>query len=56
MQQFNAIRGVKFTDADLTKYRNIPLSTIAVDPEGPTTIISALTWMEKQIEHPTQTM
>ena len=36
MQKFNAIKGVKFTDADLAKYRAIPLSTIALDPDGAT--------------------
>jgi hypothetical protein len=53
MQQFNSIKGVRFTDAELTKYRSIPLSTITSDPEGPTKIIAALDWMDQQIEHPT---
>jgi hypothetical protein len=53
MLQFNAINGINFADADLTRYRGIPLSTIAGDPEGAVKIITALTWMEHQIEHPT---
>jgi hypothetical protein len=50
MQQFNAIKNVNFTDADLTKYRPIPLSTIAADPEGGMKVVEALTWMERKIE------
>jgi hypothetical protein len=50
MQHFNAIKGVHFGEGDLTKYRNIPLSTIAADPEGPTKVIAALKWIEEQIE------
>jgi hypothetical protein len=45
MQQFNSIEGVNFTDAELTKYRSISLTTIATDPEGQAKIIAALTWM-----------
>jgi hypothetical protein len=52
LQQFNGVGGVNFTDAELTKYRTIPLSTIVADPEGATKIIAALTWMEQQIERP----
>jgi len=50
MQRFNTLSNVNFTDADLSKYRNIPLSTIARDPDGLKKIMGALTWMEKQIE------
>lgn len=50
MQQFNTIENVNFTDADLTKYRAIALSTIASDPMGETKIVEALTWMGRQIE------
>ena len=50
MQQFNLIKGLNFTDAELTKSPGIPLSTITADPEGPTKLIAALTWMERQIE------
>jgi hypothetical protein len=50
MQQFNTIENVNFTDADLTKYRAIALSTIAADPMGETKIVEALTWMGRQIE------
>jgi len=50
MQQFNAINNVEFTDADLAKFRGIPLSTITLDPHGLTKILAALTWMEQQIE------
>jgi len=50
MQQFNTIENVNFTDADLTKYRAIALSTIASDPKGETKIVEALTWMGRQIE------
>src|SRR5262249_30996343 len=50
MKQFNAISDVKFGDADLTKYRSIPLSTIAADPDGLTKIVAALTWMEQRIQ------
>jgi hypothetical protein len=53
MQQFNSINGVNFTDAELTKFRSMPLSTIASDPDGPSKVIAALTWMEQQIERPT---
>jgi hypothetical protein len=49
--QFNSIEGVNFTDAELTKYRSISLTTIATDPEGQAKIIAGLTWMEQQIEH-----
>lgn len=51
MQQFNAIKGVNFTDVELTKYPSIPLATIAADLEGQSKIIAALTWMEQEIEH-----
>jgi hypothetical protein len=50
MQKFNSIRGVSFTDADLTKYRSIPLAAIADDPEGAAKIGGALAWMGQQIE------
>jgi hypothetical protein len=50
MQKFNAIAGVNFTDADLTRYRAIPLGTIVQDPEGPTKLMATLTWMDQQIE------
>jgi hypothetical protein len=50
MQRFNTLSNVNFTDADLSKYRNIPLSTIARDPDGLKKIMGALTWMKKQIE------
>ena len=50
MQQFNAISNVNFTDADLSRYPSIPLSTIARDPNGLKKIIGALTWMEQQID------
>jgi hypothetical protein len=50
MQQFNSIKGIDFTDADLTRFRGIPLTTIASDPDGQVKIIVALTWMEQQIE------
>ncbi len=49
MQQFNAVDGVNFTDADLTRYRSIPLKIIAADPGGPAKVIAALTWMEQQL-------
>lgn len=51
MQQFNEIEGVKFTDADMTKYRAIPLRTVAKDSVGPAKMIRALEWMEREIEH-----
>jgi hypothetical protein len=50
MQRLNALNAVDFTDADLSKYKSIPLSTIARDPDGLNKIIGALTWMEQQIE------
>jgi hypothetical protein len=50
IQRFDAVKGISFTDADLTKFRGIPLRVIAADPEGTTKIITALTWMEQQIE------
>ena len=49
MQQFNAIKGVNFADADLSKYPSIPLRTIAGDPDGAEKVIAALNWMEQQI-------
>jgi hypothetical protein len=33
-ERFNEIEHIKFTEADLVKYRNIPLSAITDDPEG----------------------
>lgn len=50
MQQFNAIGGVKFTDADLSKYPSIPLSVVARDPADAAKIMTALAWMEQQIK------
>jgi hypothetical protein len=50
MNRFNAVGGVNFTDVDLNKFRRIPLSTIAADPDGEKKILGALTWMEGQIE------
>jgi len=50
MDKFNLIDGVKLTEADLTKFRSVPISTIASDPEGESKLMSALTWMEQQIE------
>jgi hypothetical protein len=50
MQRLNALNNVGFTDADLSKYRSIPLSTNARDPDGLNKIIVMLTWMEQQIE------
>ena len=50
MQRLNALNNVDFTDADLSKYRSIPLSIIARDGDGLNKIIGALTWMEQQIE------
>ena len=52
MQKFNAVSNVQFADADLAKYRSIPLSTITLDPHGVTKIMAALAWMEQQIERP----
>jgi hypothetical protein len=52
MLQFNAVNGINFTDAELTRFRSVSLRTIAADPEGPKKLIAALTWMEEQIEHP----
>ena len=39
MQQFNSVSNVKFTDADLAKYRSIPLGAITLDPHGVTKIM-----------------
>jgi hypothetical protein len=50
MQRFNKIDNVSFTDADLTKYPSIPLTTIAHDPDGLNKLVSTLTWMEQKIE------
>lgn len=51
MQRFNSIQGINFTDDDLQKYRSIPLSIITSDPEEPSKIDAALTWMEQQIKN-----
>ena len=50
MQQFNVIKSVNFTDADLTRFRTISLKTIAADPEGGKKIVAALTWMGHEID------
>ncbi len=50
MQRLNTLGKVGFTDADLSKFRAIPLSTIARDPDGLNKIKGTLTWMEQQIE------
>jgi hypothetical protein len=50
MEHFNAIRGANLTDGDLTRYPSISLRTIAADPDGETKVISALEWMEEQID------
>jgi hypothetical protein len=50
MQHFNTIRGANLTDSDLTKYPSISLRTITADPEGETKVVSALKWMEEQID------
>ena len=42
MQQFNALGSVNFTHADLSRYRGIPLSTIARDPDGLRKLLGAL--------------
>jgi hypothetical protein len=52
MQKLNAIEGVNFSDADLVKYRAIPLLTIANDPEGEPKLLAALEWMGQQLEQP----
>jgi hypothetical protein len=51
MERLNAIHGVNFSDADLTKYRSIPLRIVANDPEGDSRLFAALTWMAQQLEH-----
>lgn len=53
MQQFNSIKGIHFNDSDLTRYRGIPLSAIVADPDGPARLMSALTWMEQEIDQAT---
>lgn len=53
LKRFGAVDGFDFTDADLTRYRSLPLSKIAADPNGATKILSALHWMEEQIESQT---
>ncbi|QOZ42602.1 hypothetical protein XH89_03275 [Bradyrhizobium sp. CCBAU 53340] len=50
MRRLNEIENVRLTDADLTKYPNVPLSIIGDDPLGSTKIIAALTWMEEQVQ------
>jgi hypothetical protein len=50
MQHFNTIRDANLTDNDLTKYPSISLRTITADPEGETKVVSALKWMEEQID------
>jgi hypothetical protein len=50
MDKLNVIEGVNFSDADLTRYRAIPLLTIANDPEGESKLIAALDWMKQQLD------
>lgn len=50
MQHFNTIKGVNFKDADLTRFRGVPLRIVAADPNGGTNLIAALKWMEGQID------
>jgi hypothetical protein len=50
MERFNAIKGANLREADLTKYPSISLRTIAADPEGEAKVMTALKWMEEQID------
>jgi hypothetical protein len=52
MEKLNAIEGVNLSDDDLTKYRGIPLHTVAEDPEGESKLLAALEWMRQQLSHP----
>jgi hypothetical protein len=49
MEKLNTIDGVNLTEADLTKYRGIPLRTIANDPDGQSKLLAALEWMKQQL-------
>jgi hypothetical protein len=51
MEHFNAIRGANLKEADLSRYPSIALKTIAADPEGEAKVMTALKWMEAQIDH-----
>lgn len=51
MERLTTIRGVNFSEADLTKYRSIPLRVIADDPEGESKFFATLAWMAQQLEN-----
>jgi hypothetical protein len=50
MQKLNAIEGVNLTDADLAKYRSIPLKVVTSDPHGAAKLLDALIWMQHEIQ------
>ncbi len=50
IQHVNEIAGVKFEDADSDKYPSIQLATIARDPQGEVKIMSALEWIDRQLD------
>jgi hypothetical protein len=50
MQRLNEITGVRFEDADLDKYPSIQLATIAKDQQGEAKIVSALRWIDRQLD------
>jgi hypothetical protein len=47
--RLGSVQGVDFGDADLTRYRPIPLSRIAADPDGLSNILSTLNWIDEQL-------
>lgn len=50
MEHFNHISGANLREADLTRYPSISLRTIAGDSDGKAKVLSALRWMEEQID------
>lgn len=50
MERINQVQNVGLTDVDLMKFPGVPLKTITKDPDGPKKIMSALRWIDEEIE------
>jgi hypothetical protein len=51
LNRFGALEGAELSENDLTKYPAVALRKIASDPAGLSKMMSALEWMDDQIEH-----
>lgn len=49
MTRLGSVQGIDFDEGDLSRYRPIPLSKIAADPNGSSKMVSTLNWMDEQL-------